>query len=284
MIPDCKTNFLYLANTLQEKYLTFYERLEKVLNECSIGYDLLPQTKDVWAVDYMPVQVGENYFVQFLYDPDYLKPAKWHKTISDVDSICKSINISPVKSDIRIDGGNVVKSPHSVIICDKVFRENPGIKEKQLIKDLYALFQVDKIFFVPQDPHDFTGHADGMVRFLNEKTVLINDLSNESPTFQLSFRLALHNAGLEYIEIPYCPDMSSNDSAKGLYLNYLQMKDVIIVPTFGIKEDDIAVRQLEDLFDGFTVRTVDSNEIASQGGVLNCISWNIKSCKEFIER
>lgn len=276
MIQDNQTNVLNLADILPLKYPTFYDRLENTLKECQVDYRLLPNTKDVWAVDYMPVQVRDNRFVQFDYNPDYLKPAKWHKTITDVDRVCNAIGINPDKSNIILDGGNVCKSRQAVIMCDKVFRENPAFSEKQLIDALKSAFEVDKIFFVPQDKSDFTGHADGMARFLNENTVLINDYSGESPEFQSAFRMSIHNAGLNYIEIPYSPDLKTKDSAKGLYLNYLEMDKLMLLPVFGIEEDEAAVKRFEDLFAGYTIRTVESNEIAIQGGVLNCISWNIK--------
>jgi len=47
MIPDNKTNFLYLADTLPKKYPAFYTRFENLLNESKINFKLLPQTKDV---------------------------------------------------------------------------------------------------------------------------------------------------------------------------------------------------------------------------------------------
>lgn len=71
MIPDSKTNFLYLADCLPNKYLTFFTSFEKLLKECKINFALIPQTKDVWAVDYMPIQTTGNNFVQFTYNPSY---------------------------------------------------------------------------------------------------------------------------------------------------------------------------------------------------------------------
>jgi agmatine deiminase len=277
MIPDNKTNFLYLADTVQNKCPNFFQQFEKVLNNCNINFQILPHTKDVWAVDYMPIQITKDNFVQFVYNPDYLRDTiKWSKTISDVDAICKAINISPKKSSILLDGGNVTRTTDKVIMCDKVFIENPTIKEKDLIKDLQSIFQVDKLIFIPTHPVDFTGHADGMVRFYDNTTVLINDYSKEDINFQLRFRLALHNAGLDYIEIPYNPyDNKKNDHANGEYINFLQMQQAVIIPTFGIKEDDAIIKQFEQLFSGQTVATVDSNDIANNGGILNCITWNI---------
>lgn len=277
MIPDSQSNFLYLADTLQKKYSTFYKQFEAVLNDCDINFKILPQTKDVWAVDYMPIQITKDSFVQFVYNPDYLRDiVKWSKTISDVDTICKAINLSPQKSDIVLDGGNVTRTTDKVIMCDKVFTENPTIKEKDLIKELQELFQVDKLIFIPTHPIDFTGHADGMVRFYNSDTVLINDYSKEDIDFQLRFRLALHNAGLKYIEIPYNPyDNKKDEYANGEYINFLQMQQAVILPTFGIKEDEAVIKQFEQLFAGQKIATVDSNDLAFDGGILNCITWNI---------
>jgi len=277
MIPDKQTNFLYLADTLPKNYSNFFRQFEKVLNDSNINFQLLPNTKDVWAVDYMPIQIDKDSFVQFIYNPDYLRDTiKWSKTISDVDIICKQINLLPKKSNIVVDGGNVTRTTDKVIMCDKIFTENQNIKEKNLIRELQELFQVDKLIFIPTHPIDFTGHADGMVRFYDSNTVLINDYSRETMEFQLKFRLALHNAGLNYIEIPYNPyDNKKDEHANGEYINFLQMQQAIIIPTFGIKEDDVVIKQFEQLFTGQRIATVDGNDLAFDGGILNCITWNI---------
>lgn len=277
MIQDDQTNFLYLADSLSKKYPDFYRRFVNVLEDTCINYALLPGTKDVWAVDYMPVQVSKNRFIQFFYNPDYLRSTvKWSKTISDVDSICRSIGIVPERSDIVLDGGNVIRSNSKVIMCDKVFSENPGIPPDKLIDELQQLLQVDKIIFIPTDPSDFTGHADGMVRFYNDDTVLVNDYSKEDRGFQKRLLVALKDAGLTCIEIPYNPSNNKkNDQANGIFINYLEMKQGIIIPVYGMQEDILVVKQFEQLFPGHNIKSIDSSEIALDGGVLNCITWNI---------
>lgn len=277
MITDKQTNFLYLADTLPTKYPDFYKRFENVLKNCNIPFDFLPQTKDVWAVDYMPIQTDFNKFVQFVYNPSYLQTKKYLKTISNVDEICKAISIETLKTDIIIDGGNVTRWTNKVIMTDRVFKENPTFERKQLIKKLHELLQVDKIYFIPEQPSDFTGHSDGMVRFVDEHTVIINDYKQEKEEFYRAFEIAIHNTGLDYIVIPYnVYDNKSNDHANGDYINYLQMENTLIIPTFDIKEDELAVRQLETIFAGQNIQTIESNEIAYDGGILNCITWNIK--------
>ena len=281
MTTDSQTNFLYLADTLKVKYPPFSQAFEKVLHDCKIPFEFLTPTKDVWAVDYMPVQIDKNRFVQFVYNPDYLRDTiKWRKSISDVNAICKALNIQPEKTDILLDGGNVVRAKDKVIMTDKVFLENPAILQKELIKRLEMLFETDRVVLVPRHPLDFTGHADGIVRFLDDRTVLINagaeNANKEEKEFNMQLRWALHNAGLEYIKLPTNTSKNTKDSqANGEYLNYLQMENVIILPTFGIDDDEIVFKKFAELFPGYTIATIDSNSIADDGGILNCITWNI---------
>jgi len=277
MIQDAQTNFLYLADSLnQKKYLLFLERFENVLRENSIHYEFLKGTRDIWAVDYMPVQLQKDKFFQFKYDPDYLKYKKYENTKSDGNAICESIDIKSSKSDIVLDGGNVVRSANKVIMTNKVFSENPYIPEKQLILNLKSLFDVDKIVFIPVEKSDFIGHADGMVRFINEDKVFINKYSDKDRKFERVLKDCLYNADLDWVEMPYNPYKNdTNLSAKGIYINYLQMKDVIILPTFGLPEDDEALGIVKEYFKDYTISTINCEEIAAEGGVLNCISWDI---------
>lgn len=64
------------------------------------------------------------------------------------------------------------------------------------------------------------------------------------------------------------------------YLNFLQMKDLLLFPQFGIEEDDQALQQIKAAFPDYALKgqteTINCNEIIKDGGVLNCISWNIK--------
>ena len=276
MIPDSLTNFLYLADCLPKKYPTFFTSFEKLLIECKIDFALIPHTKDVWAVDYMPIQIAGNNLVQFTYNPTYLKPKKYLPTISDVDKICTTMGLSTLKTDIVLDGGNVVRSAHKAIMTDRIFGENPHYERKPLIKKLHELLQIDNLYFVPEQPGDFTGHSDGMVRFINEDTVVINDYTKEKDWFRRAFEIAIHNTGLDYTKLSYSVDQNkTNEQANGDYINYLQMKDCIIMPTFNIDADEAAVSKLQEIFAGQTIKTIDCNEIANDGGVLNCISWNI---------
>ena len=280
MISDQQTNLLYLADSLPKNYPIFYRRFEELLKNCGVKTAFLPHTKDVWAVDFMPIQININKFVQFIYNPPYLQSKKNLKTISDVSTICKLIEIEPIKAKIILDGGNVIRTTDKVILTDRIFSDNPTYDKKKLVKELHDYFEVDKLFLIPEQPKDFTGHSDGMVRFIDNQTIFINDYQDENKKevkqFIKAFEIAIHNTGLDYIKLPYNPYLNNNDvQANGYYINYLQMENIIIIPIFGFKEDEIAVKQFENIFNNHSIVTINSNEIANDGGVLNCISWNI---------
>jgi agmatine deiminase len=277
MVRDNETNLLYLADCLPKKNPAFAKDFKQLLDNNGVNYKYLPNTKDIWAIDYMPIQLDINSFVNFVYTPDYLQSKAGLKTISDVPEILREIGIIAATSDIVLDGGNVIKSNDTVILCDKVFGENPHYRENDLIEKLEETFNVSRVIFLPTHKSDFTGHADGMVRFINDNTVLINKYVKEDQQFQLGVRMALHNSCLKIIELPYNPyKNASNDDATGIYINYLEMDGLIILPIFSMKEDEEAVKMIQELFPAKKILTLNSNEIARKGGILNCISWNIK--------
>ena len=179
MITDQQTNFLYLSDTLPKKYSDFYNRFEKNLKECDIKFDFLPNTKDIWAVDFMPIQIELEKFIQFVYNPSYLQSEASLKTISNTEQICNAIGIETIKTNIILDGGNVVRTTNKVFMTDCVFKDNPNYERKKLITELHELLQIEKLYLIPEQPGDFTGHSDGMIRFIDENTVVINDFSKE---------------------------------------------------------------------------------------------------------
>lgn len=277
MIQDNETNKLFLADCLETKQSKFFQRFEQVLKECDIHPHFLPNTKDIWAVDYMPIQIAKNKFIQFVYKPDYLNTPYYKKTISNTDTVCKEIGIKTIKSNLNIDGGNVVRSKNKVIMTDKAFYENKGFSKTEITKQLIELFEIDELIFIPWDSvNDKIGHADGMVRFINEDSVLINDYSIESKKFQHDFRLAIDKSCLNIIELPYNPVLKQNSiSATGIYINYLQMQQAIILPTFNHKLDEQAFKIMSECFKEQKVVTLESIDIAKKGGILNCITWNV---------
>lgn len=275
MIADSQTNFVYLADTLQEKFPNFYIELEKLLKEKGNEPKLLPNTNDIWARDYMPIQINDSKYIEYRYDPDYLQGKyKGYRNLKTYpDMVCDKLKLKTVKSDIIMDGGNFVKSSDCVIMTDKVVKENFFRYTKiDLLKKLCETFEVEKIVLIPWDKLDDYGHSDGMVRFIDNSTVLINYLYKDDKT--LINRIKQAGLKTEFIDFK----VKKKDKRNWAYLNFLQTKDLILLPKLGIEEDAQAFDQIGSFYPDYKgkIAQIDMAEIIKLGGASNCITWTTK--------
>ena len=87
-------------------------------------------------------------------------------------------------------------------------------------------------------------------------------------------RYRLEAVGFEVIEMLF--DVPNpNSDYNWAYVNYLQVGNKIIVPTFGIPEDKQALKYIREANPGCVVRGFRMRDIAKNGGALHCITWNI---------
>ena len=89
---------------------------------------------------------------------------------------------------------------------------------------------------------------------------------------------ALDTFNLTYIDIPYFVDKDAKHpySAIGIYVNYLEVNDLIVVPIFNSKEDQVAIDVIKKAFPNKTIEKINYNDVAKEGGLLNCTTWTYK--------
>ncbi|NOZ34073.1 MAG: agmatine deiminase family protein [Chlorobi bacterium] len=241
---------------------------------------MIPNTNDIWARDYMPVQVSKDKFIEFRYDPDYLQgnsediETRELKTYTDI--VCDSLGLKTIKTDIILDGGNVVKSENAIILTDKIVWENKRhYTKKKMIKELHNLFEVDKVVLIPWDEKCEYGHADGMLRFINPDTVLISSFyETVDDDFKKLILECLDKAELDRKWLRVSEKETEDNIA---YINFLQTKDFIIIPSLNKKEDNEAIKVISKCFPDYAslnkIEKVDMRDIVRFKGALNCISW-----------
>ena len=278
MITDKETNLVYLSALLKDQCPNVFRELADWFDKLNISWKFLPKTRDIWAVDFMPVQVTRDRFVQFEYDPDYLKFKKYQHIRTIPQEVCNETGINFDKVNVVLDGGNVVKSKTKAILTDKIFKDNPEYSEENLIKSITDNLNLEQAIIIPQEPGDFIGHADGMVRFIDERSVLVNEYpkNKKYDVFAVNLRSCLRNAGLGCHEIPYIAwqNKSAND-ASGCYINFLETDNYIFYPSYDTHEDELVYQSLQSAFTDRKLIKIDCRELAKFGGVLNCATWNI---------
>ncbi|MBW6460383.1 MAG: agmatine deiminase family protein [Bacteroidales bacterium] len=259
----------------------------------------------------MPVQVNKDKFVRFKYDPKYLRGKIYDKIRTKQSEVIDPfpMNVED-RMDILLDGGNVIKGLRNAILTDKVFRDNVSDNGEMLLdsENLKNILEVEDVIIIPPEKGDYTGHADGLVRFLHDEAVLVSshtgkqnvdgsEYVTQSDAQKLYGILAC--AGLDILQVPYFfsdrkyrdpeSDSKSEDyTAIGNYVNYMQIGDKVFVPQYYRENDDLgakknivermdkeAIRVFKKHFREETVIPVNSYDIALRGGVLNCITWNV---------
>ena len=264
---------IYLSDQLIEKtrYSDALHNLLEALEKSNTPFQFIHNTKDIWMRDFMPVRAKRGRYVSFRYEPLYLNDTPELRTEFSRD-IAPQLDISATCSDMNLDGGNVVFSPsgNQVIISDRIFSENPFCDEATLVRELEVLLEA-RVIIIPSLKSDMTGHADGMVRFVDETTV-VGNRTNHTNGLEQRIRRVLTCHGLNVIDFPYFSEGWS--SAAGCYLNFLETEKNIFLPVFGCEEDNKATHAAESIFRK-PIIPVNIREIAEDGGGLNCISWEM---------
>ena len=274
---------VYLSELLEKRFPESFNRLTSILKKHGVEYRLLKGTKDIWCRDYMPIQTESGKLIQFRYEPSYLKGNKeWEDSRSDVREVCRLNGFEPVFSNINVDGGNVLLCSGRAIVTDRIFTENPEYTDKdQLVKDLSELLEAE-VIIIPAQNSDMTGHADGMVRFIDHDTILGNNRSDEYKYWANGIEKVLKDYNLKYVDVPFFygyKDSRHPDHAIGVYVNYLEVSNLIVLPVFEVEgnKDAEAISALKQIFPNKIIEVINFNDVALEGGVLNCSTWTYKS-------
>ena len=132
---------------------------------------------------------------------------------------------------------------------------------------------------IPTEPGDIVGHADGVVRFVDGGSVIVNDYRNVNPTYRRALLGVLEGEGLSVTEVSYRPSrgkVRGIPPATGCYLNYLRVAGVVVCPTYGRAEDQVVMGLLGDRL-GVSVQGLDCRKLAREGGAAHCVTWEIRS-------
>ena len=257
-----KLNFLCFRPYCQKLLLGVRER--------NVPCALLPGTSDIWLRDFMPVRTKSGKWISFRYEPSYLDKTPELRT-DFKKQVAPQLNLDVTYSDINLDGGNIVFSPsrQRVLISDRIFGENQDREPTVLIRELEKLLEA-QVIIIPSLKTDFTGHADGMVRFVDEYSAIGNHTGTKNGLEQ-RIKKVLKCHGINVIDFPYYA--SKSISAEGCYLNFLETENCIFLPVFGRKDEDVkAIAAARQIFTKEII-PVEISAIAREGGGLNCISW-----------
>ena len=256
------------------QHLTAYKcwsELSAALTRQQVDYALLPNTKDIWTRDYMPIQCTPDRFVAYRYEPDYLRGQSQY--ITNWKHVIAPNRLSYIHSGLIIDGGNAIMCGNKVILTEKVFQENPSLLPMQVIHKLDEAFHAETVI-IPWDRHEPYGHADGMVRYIGNGKVLLTNYCDFDRELREKILDALQ-PHFEIVELHY--NTPKPHKWNWAYINFLLADGKLFLPRLNTPEDEQACAQIGSAF-GIPredIELVDIAGVLRHGGGLNCISWNV---------
>lgn len=270
---------IYISEWLKKDYKVVYDQLSFVLAELQITPQTLPYSNEVWCRDYMPIHVGEGRYVGFYFRPDYLwDDPLCRKYITKQELAVKDLNINFFDNvDLVLDGGNYVRCGDKVVMTDKIFSENPNWRPLALINRLEEAFLAELIL-LPWDMDEPLGHSDGMIAWLGDNRILLNNYHQleESKCHPFTTRIyKILRSQFDIMELEYNVKPTHNSWC---YLNYLETDDAIILPALSLnhdEENDIAALALfQSIFHNKIIKQVFALPLIQHGGALHCATWN----------
>lgn len=249
------------ARLLAQKHPKVWGKIEGALQERGVKYALIEGCKDIWVRDFMPLALEDGGFLSYEYNPNYLKTSPHLRT---------SYPRGERDLGLVLDGGNFVRFKDVVLMCEKVLSENPS--QSEIISMIKERAGVERVILLPKVAYDRYGHSDAMCRWIDERTILINDFSLEGKGFHSKLERALE--GYEIISLKYSDEFLSKYKW-GAYLNFVEVENLLLLPTYGIDEDKKVIERFEEIFEGKTIAPIECKEIIRRGGALHCVSAEI---------
>ncbi|MBP3944292.1 agmatine deiminase family protein [Sphingobacteriaceae bacterium WQ 2009] len=259
---------LYISDLLTKRYPTITQKLNQETQVIEI-----PNTNDIWIRDFMPIKNTANDWILFRYFSKYLRNSKHHSLITDNKQICNELGIAYTYCDMILDGGSVVYKDDLYFVSERIIDDNPSFSKIQILTLLEDIFKTERIIILPEAPNDFTGHLDGVLSILDNKTILLNEYNDEYAN-RVRNILKSHQFNIDII--PYNPYQNKTyQSAKGIYINFIKTDSTILLPIFNQKEDNLALAKIQELYPNHHIATILCNDLAKEGGLLHCVSWEV---------
>lgn len=189
---------------------------------------------------------------------------------------------------------------------------NPTLRKEEIEETLKEYLSLEKIIWVPHGIYmdETNEHIDNMVAFVKPGVLVMawtDDKNDPQYEYCQQTYEALTNAtdarGKHFeiykSHLPNPPLYMNEEEAKGIikdkfdakprndsdrlsasYVNFYQGKNFVILPAFGVKEDEEAFKLFSSLFPKNKIHQINTREILLGGGNIHCITMQIPEVKK----
>jgi len=267
-------NVIVLADAATLPYLED-ELPEDVLLQANV--------EDIWMRDF--TTIIPNRMIQFAYGSSYLPTWIAAATQWSFVNFTNQHELDYQYTDWILDGGNVVDNNNNMAVVTRRFLEDNGINKAQGKNLLKNKLGVEHVAIIPYDD-EVMGHADGMVMFVDDNVLLVNQYEEPFRSLVID-ELTASLPGVTIVEVEVAYDEGVFDgfaSACGINLNATVTHNHIYVPNYTTATNDDAIATITANTTK-SVKTVDGQNVCHMGGSVRCLTWQLtgENARKLIE-
>lgn len=250
---------------------------------------------DTWTRDHGGITVFENGSATIL---DYQFNAWGNKFECAKDNLITSQLISKGvlsaryknQNDFVLEGGALESNGKGILLttakCIFNKNRNPKLRPEEVLKRLKKDLFVEKIICLNHGEivgDDTDAHIDTLTRFVDENTIVY--LQCDDPSYPSHLELQkmeeelltatnLEGESFELIPIKLATKVrgESERLLPATYVNFLILNEAVLVPIYGVKEDEEALLKLSRVFPNRKVIGINCLPLIQQNGSLHCIT------------
>lgn len=234
---------------------------------------------DTWGRDSLPLNIfrdGTSYFLNYQFNGWGQKFDSYYDNLITHNLIKQSFlkYNSVINLPYVVEGGAIETNGEVLLVTESsILNQNRGqdnIEAKQKIEEsFYKYFGVKQVVWLKNsflENDDTDGHIDMLARFVDKNTIFY---SLDSVGRELKNKLP----NMRYIQLP-SPTLRNYPAT---YLNFIFVNGAVLIPIYGVIEDQKAISIFKNFFLKREVVSIDSSLFIKQGGSLHCLTMQIYS-------
>ncbi len=253
------------------------DRVSLLLAEFSSVTLVNMETDDVWCRDHGPtflknLRTGELAAVDWVYNGWGAK-FPFQKDAQVAAQIAFQEGAKVLSSTLVCEGGAFdcngvgrLLTTESVLLNPN---RNPDCSQEEVTAELKKVLGVNEVIWLRAglEQDDTDGHIDMVARFVGENCVLAVQGDTE---ILVENWTRLEAAGLEVTALPSVGEVAPG--VEGSYANFLIVNQGVIVPQYGIADDEEAIRVIQQAFPSHQIEGFDCRLIGREGGGVHCLT------------
>lgn len=247
---------------------------------------------DVWFRDYGPTFIvnrekGRLATVNWIYNA---WGGKYCELMGDAKIACtinRDLGLPCFKPGIVLEGGSLdVNGLGAVLTTEQCLlnpNRNPHKSREELEQILFEYLGAKKVIWLKDGivGDDTDGHVDDIARFVGPRTVLCafedDDSLENYGTLLENYEILRDSTDqdgrpFEVVKLPMPGQVGGDRRLPASYANFYIGNDIVLVPVFGHRNDERALKIIGSVFPDRRILGIDASDLIQGLGSLHCIS------------